>query len=239
MGRSKTRLQRKREKESVKQAVKYLFLIFLVLFLMVRFGLPGLIKLAAFIGDIKSSNQPIEKQDQLAPRPPTLNPISEATTSAKINLSGYGEAGTTTQLYVRGITVADSVVNNEGEFEFLEVHLREGENEIYVVSRDDQGNVSDESITYAITVDKTAPDLSIESPKDGDNFFDNDNPITIKGTTEEGAEVRVNNRFTRTKSDGSFETSLSLDEGDNEIEIKVVDEAGNETVEKIKVNYAP
>lgn len=239
MGRAKTRLQRKREKESAKQAVKYIFLIFLVLFLLVRFGLPGLINLAAFIGNLRSSSQPIERQDQLAPQPPTLNPIPEATTSAEINLSGFAEAGSTIQLYVRGITVSDSVVNNEGDFEFLSVHLREGENEIYTVANDDQGNKSGESRTYLVTVDKTAPELSLSAPKDGDRFFDNDNPITVKGSAEEDVEVRINGRFVRTNGDGSFETNLSLSEGDNEIEVKATDEAGNEIMEKVTVNYTP
>jgi hypothetical protein len=239
MARTRTRLQRKREKESSKQALKYFLLIILFLFLLVRFGLPGLIRLAAFIGDLRSSSQPIEKQDQLAPRPPVLNQVSEATTSAEINLSGYAEAGSTIKLSVRGITVADSVTDNEGQFEFLEVHLREGENEIFVVAIDDQGNVSDESTTYKVMVDKTAPKLSLDSPSDGDKFFDNDNPISIKGTAEEGVDVRINGRFIRANSDGSFEMSLSLGEGDNEIEVEAVDEASNETVVKIKVNYTP
>ena len=239
MGRSKTRLQRKREKESAKQAFKYLFLIFLVLFLMVRFGLPGLIRLAAFISDIRSSGEPIEKQDQIAPRPPSLNQIPEATFSAEIDLSGFAESGTTTQLYVRGITVADSVANNEGEFEFLGVHLREGENEIYVTSKDDQGNVSDESISYTITVDNEPPMLSLETPSNGDKFFDNENPITVKGVTDEDAELRINGRFIKIKSDGLFETSLSLSEGDSEIEVIAVDEAGNKARETRTVNYSP
>lgn len=239
MGRSKTRLQRKREKESAKQAVQYLFLIFLVLFLMIRFGLPGLIRLAAFIGDLRSSSQPVEKQDQIAPRPPTLNPLPEATSSAEINLSGFAEAGTEVQLYVRGITVADSVANNDGEFEFMEVHLREGENEVYAVAKDDQGNVSDESTTYTVTVDKEPPELTLETPSDGDKFFDNDNPITVKGKASEEAEVRLNGRFIRTSADGSFETTLSLSEGDNQIEVVALDEAGNQSKETRTVKYQP
>jgi bacillopeptidase F len=239
MVKTRTRLQRKREKESSKQALKYFLLIILFLFLLVRFGLPGLIRLAAFIGDLRSSSQPIEKQDQLAPRPPILNPVPEATTSADINLSGYAETGATIKLSVRGITVSDNVADNEGGFEFLAVHLREGENEIFVVAIDDQGNVSEESTSYKITVDKTAPKLSLESPADGDRFFDNDNPISIKGSSEEGIGLRINGRFLRPNSDGSFEMSLGLSEGDNEIEVKAVDHAGNETVKKVTVNYTP
>jgi len=210
-----------------------------LLFILIRFGLPALIRMVAFIGDIKSSNQPVERQDQLAPQPPTLNPVAEATNSAQINLSGFSEAGTSVKLFVRGISVNETIASDDGEFEFQDVHLREGENEIYCTALDDQGNTSDTSKAWTINVDAEKPSLSLESPTDGDKFFDNDNPIPIKGKSEAGVEVRLNNRFIRTDNNGEFETSLSLSEGDNEIEVKAVDEAGNESVTRVKVNYSP
>ncbi|MEA3355367.1 MAG: hypothetical protein U9Q63_02710 [Patescibacteria group bacterium] len=239
MGRSKTRLQRKREKESLRQAVKYLFLIFLSLFLLIKFGLPGLINMATFIGNIRSSNQPIEKQDELAPRPPRLNPLPEATFSAQINVAGFAENGTSVKLYVRGININEIVANNEGEFEFKDVHLRQGENEIYTVAFDDHGNASDDSISYIIVVDNENPELLIDNPKDGDRFFDSDSPITISGSTEEGVSLKINNHFVMVKNDGTYSTSLSLSEGDNDIEVIAIDKAGNETRVAVKVNYTP
>ncbi|MBU1322539.1 hypothetical protein KKE48_04565, partial [Patescibacteria group bacterium] len=71
---SKTRLQRKREKDSLRQAFKYLLLVFGLLFLLIRFGLPALINMAAFLGDLNSSKQPIEKQESLPIMAPRLNP---------------------------------------------------------------------------------------------------------------------------------------------------------------------
>lgn len=238
MARKKTRLQRKREKESLNQAVKYLFLIFLTLFLIIKFGLPGLIRMAGFIGNIRSSSQPIEKQNAMPPQTPVLNPLPEATSSAEINIYGFGEAGTTAQLYVRGITISDSMINNEGEFEFLAVHLREGENEIFVKARDDQENISQESVSYIIKLDKSAPELTVESPKDGDEFFDNDSPITVSGSSEKEATIRVNNHMV-INNNGSFETKLELKDGDNQIDVEVVDKAGNKTLKTITVNYTP
>jgi len=239
MGRSKTRLQRKREKESLKQAVKYLFLIFLSLFLLVRFGLPGLINMAAFISDLSSSDNPIERQDELAPQPPRLNPLPEATFSAQVNVIGFAEAGASVKLFVRGIGIDETVVSNDGEFEFSEVHLREGENEIYTVAFDDAGNTSGDSTAYTITVDNENPELSIDSPSDGDRFFDNDSPITVSGSTEEGVNLKINNYFVMVKSDGSYSTSVNLSDGDNEIEAIAIDEAGNKTRVAVKVNYTP
>ena len=214
-------------------------MIFLTLFLLVRFGLPGLINMAAFISNISSSDNPIEKQDNLAPQPPRLNPLPEATFSAEIDVAGFAEAGSLVKLYIRGINIEEMVVSNEGEFEFSDVHLREGENEVYATALDDHGNTSDDSSTYTVTVDNESPELFIDSPKDGDRFFDNDNPITVTGSTEERVSLEVNNHFVMVKSDGSFSTSLNLSDGDNEIEAVSIDEAGNKTRVAIKVNYTP
>jgi|APSaa5957512622_1039677.scaffolds.fasta_scaffold16480_3 hypothetical protein len=235
----KTRLERKREKESLRQAVKYLFLIFLSLFLLVKFGLPGLINMATFIGNISSSDNPIEKEDQLAPRPPRLNPLPEATNSAQINVSGSAEPGTSIKLYVRGISIEETVASEESAFEFKKVHLREGENEIYTVAYDDHGNTSDDSSSYTVLVDNEKPEISIGTPSDGDKFFDSDSPITVSGSTEEGAGLEINDHFVMVKSDGSYSTSVNLSDGDNEIKAVAVDEAGNRAEAVINVNYTP
>ena len=68
MDRSKTRLERKRDQNSLKQAVKYIFLIVLSLGLIFKFGLPALINMAGLIGSFNQAKIPIEKQDVI-PRP--------------------------------------------------------------------------------------------------------------------------------------------------------------------------
>ena len=235
----KTRLQRKREKDSLQQAVKYLVWIFVLLYLIIKFGFPGLIKMAGFIGNISSSKNPIEKQDTIAPMTPQLLPLPEATYSASLDISGYGEAGSSVQLYLRGISLKDTIVDKEGDFKFKGVHLRDGENEIYVVAKDDDGNASGESDTYTVTVDTVNPELSIQSPSNGDEFFDKDSPILVKGQSELGINLTINGRFVRVENDGSYEAKVNLKEGSNEIEVKAKDEAGNESRVAVSVNYTP
>jgi len=236
---NKTRLQRKREKESLKQAVKYLFLILVLLFLIVKFGLPGLVKMSGFIGNISQSKAPIEKQDVVPPLAPRFNLIQEATNSSELNISGSGEAGSMVQLYINGISAEETVVNKDGEFRFENVHLRDGESEIYAVSKDDQGNTSHESATQKIVLDQTAPELTVEQPDNGKRFFDKDSPIIVSGKSETEANLTINGRFVLIKSDDSFSTQLSLTEGDNKIEITARDSAGNETKKTVTVNYTP
>lgn len=122
---------------------------------------------------------------------------------------------------------------------FKNVHLRDGENEIYVIANDSKGNSSDASRSFTVTVDKDAPLLIIDDPKDKQEFFDNDNPITVKGKSEEGVDLRINGRLIMIDSDGDFEINLSLEEGDNQIEAIAIDDAGNETKKTLTVNYSP
>src|SRR3989344_4455216 len=137
-----SRLQRKREKDSLRQAGKYILLTLVTLFLVVKFGLPSLIRLAAFIGDLKSSSQPIEKTDNLAPAAPTLLPLPEATNSAKIAITGYAETGATIKLSRGGMIVEKTIADSDGNFAFKDVVLKEGNNEFFDEAVDSQGNTS-------------------------------------------------------------------------------------------------
>jgi len=236
---SKTRLQRKREKDSLRQAFKYLFLAFGLLFLLIRFGLPALIKMSTFLGDLNSSKQPIEKQESSPILPPRLNPLPLATASAEINISGYSQAGSTVKLFLRGISIEETTADAQGEFSFKSVHLKDGGNEIYAEANDNQGQESAPSTTYTVTLDSEVPKLELSQPQDGQRFFDKDSPITITGKTEPGTDLTINNRFVLVKDDGSFSVTQSLNEGDNQIEVLVRDDAGNETKKSLKVNYTP
>ncbi len=236
---SKTRLQRKREKDSLRQAFKYLVFVFILLFLLIRFGLPALVNMAAFLGDINSSKLPIEKQASSPIQPPRLNPLPMATVSAELNVSGYSQAGSTVKLFLRGINIEEITADANGEFSFNKIHLKDGENEIYTEANDNQGTESEPSTTYKVTLDSEAPQLEISEPQDGQRFFDKDSPITVSGKTEAGTDLMINSRFVLVKDDGTFSVTQSLTAGDNQIEVVVRDDAGNETKKSLKVNYTP
>ena len=236
---SKTRLQRKREKDSLKQAFKYLFLVFGLLFVLIRFGLPGLIKMAAFFGEIHSSKLPIEQAQSRPILPPKLNPLPIATNSAEINISGYAQAGSTVSLFLRGISIEEVIVDSHFFKQQVLSPVFTEENEIYAEATDNQNSVSEPSSTYVVIVDNENPELVITSPTDGDSFFDKDSPIIIEGETEADLNLSINSRFVLVKGDGSFSTTLSLSEGENVIEAVVRDLAGNETKKSLKINYTP
>ncbi|MCX6816553.1 MAG: hypothetical protein NTZ93_01670 [Candidatus Beckwithbacteria bacterium] len=235
----KTRWQQKREKDSLKQAVKYLVLVLVLLFILVRFGVPGLIKMAGFLGSFNKNNQTVEQQDKLPLLPPTMDFLPEATNSSEINISGTAQAGNTVKLFLKGISLKETIVTDDGNFTFINIHLADGANEIYTESNDNQGGVSEPSVTQSVTLDTTAPSLEISNPQDDQRFFDKDSPIKVSGKAEARADLTINNRFIFVKDDGSFETTLNLNSGDNQIDFVVKDNAGNETKKSLTVNYTP
>lgn len=235
----KTRWERKQEKESLRQAGKYLLLILGVLLILVKFGLPALIKFAGFLGDISSKSKPIEiteNQPVLAPR---FLPLAEATNSSQININGFAQAGTTIKLFLRGINIEETVTDTDGNFKFTDIHLNDGENEIYTQASFNQAGSNQISDTIKIIVDTVPPTLTITQPDQGQRFFDKDNPITLSGQSETDINLTVNGRFVPVKDDGSFSLNYSLSEGDNQLELVARDIAGNETKKSLTVNYTP
>jgi Glucodextranase, domain B len=88
-------------------------------------------------------------------------------------------------------------------------------------------------------LDLTPPKISVSSPKDGSSV---DTPnATIKGSTQAGSTVIVRNPGNSAAitalagRDGSFEISLPLVSGSNQIEIDVTDPAGNTASKTINV----
>ncbi len=234
-----TRLQRKHEKDSLKQAGKYILLTVIALILVVKFGLPALVRLAGFVGDLKSSSEPIEKADSLAPVAPTLLSLPEATNSAKISVAGYTETGVTVKLSRGGIVVEETVSDSDGNFEFKDIVLKEGNNEFMAEGIDSQGNSSEPSKTHLVTFDNTPPQITVNQPEANKRFFDKDSPIVISGQTEVDTNLTINAKFVRVDNDGSFNLKWPLSEGDNQLDFLARDSAGNETKKLLTVNYTP
>ncbi len=234
-----TRLQRKHDKDSLRQAGKYILFTLIGLFALFKFGLPSLIKMAGFISDLKSSGTPIEKQDSLGPAQPVLAALPEATNSGQISITGYTETGAKVALLRDGLALADTLSDDQGNFEFKNIGLLDGENNFYTIAEDNQANKSEASRTETVVFDKDKPELKVDQPEAGKRFFDADSPITVKGKTEAGAQLTLNGKFVTVGSDGNFSTRWPLSGGDNQLDFVARDRAGNETKLNVVVNYTP
>lgn len=236
--RSYSRLARHEKKRLKRQTTVYTILTVLLMIALIFWGIPSLIKVALFLGEIRSSSQPISREDKIPPSPPVIQPIPAATNSATVRIKGFAEEGATVVLSLNKNKVQEAVVESDGQFLFDNVRLQSGENRFNVQATDTSGNESNPSSTLVVEHDNAAPILILEGPANGSNFFGaGEKNIKVVGSTDPGSSVLVNGSFVILASNGSFSKTVALTTGENEILIVSRDKAGNSTEETVKVNY--
>lgn len=233
-----SRLSARERRRYARQTVLFTFLTIILIAAIVIWGVPSLVKVAIFLGDLRSSSQPISGEDTIPPTPPVLQPLSEATSSPTMRLEGFAEEGATVIVSVNNAKKAEMVVESDGEFLFNSLRLEDGENRISAVAIDDAGNESRPSSTYRVTYDAFPPNLELLSPKDSSSFYGaSEKIVQVTGITDTDATVKVNDKLVIVGQDGKFSHNLELSNGENEITVIARDRAGNEMVERIKATY--
>jgi len=113
-------------------------------------------------------------------------------------------------------------VDSEGRFVFV-LSLKDGPHEIAVTARDETGNTK--TVVARVVVDTVPPDLQLAAPLNGTAVA---TPVvTFRGTTEPGARLIIGGNQYFPGPDGSFSAMVPLSEGQNTIEVRAVDAAGN------------
>lgn len=229
-----SRLAKKQQQKLAKQTAILIGLAFVILAVFIFALIPTLIRVTGLFVD---TGLPGAEQDTVPPRPPSISAPPNATFSATVALSGFSEAESDVVVVVNGEELVTVTAEDDGTFE-TEVSLQEEDNEIWLYAIDQAENESELSRSYQIRYDTTAPTLELETVEDGQQVEQRKNQsLAIRGSTEPNAKVYLNDRLVFARSDGSFSTSFQLSEGDNELRFRVVDEAGNETEETIRVNF--
>lgn len=235
---SYSRLSKLEEKRNVRSAVVYVLLTLLLIIFLLYFGLPTTAKIAGFLADLRGSALPVELNDTTPPAPPTFEPLDEFTQKAVITVKGRAEPGVKLTIYLNEKLEEELVVDVSGNFT-ADLPILAGENTLYALAQDESGNQSNQSKLLTITYDKKAPDLTIAEPADGASFSgSSQKQITIKGLTEEEAQVTINGRFVSVKPDGSFDFPFILSEGENNLEVVSSDQAGNTTKKNLSVSFS-
>lgn len=154
------------------------------------------------------------------------------TNKADITVNGTAAPETTIKLLQNGSETGSAEVGEDRNFA-IDVELGEGINELIAVTYAD-GEEASASNPVTVTLDTKAPELKIESPKDGERT--NRETATIEGMVNEKHldTVTVNGQETAV-SNGTFSHRILLEEGENIIEVIAGDTAGNKTTETISV----
>lgn len=184
-------------------------------------------------------NEVINSGDTIPPQRPVFQPPEEFVNNEDFTISGFTEASAKVELVVDGQVVSTTEAGDDGAFS-LNTTLEEGEHDLLVVATDAAGNTS-QSSNYLVTVDTTKPTLLIDSPENNTTYtLRSEQVVSIIGKLSEKGEVRVNGSRTTTNEDGEFTARFTLKEGDNDIVIIGIDQAGNESEPtELDIDYDP
>jgi len=232
-------LSKKESKRNLRQAVFFSLLTIALAALIFIYGIPAVIKMAVFIGNLRSSSTPVESNDNIPPSPPIFKTLPEATNSAKINLHGFAESGSDVKIYLTGQPVNDVIADNDGNFSMDNLELTLGKNEITAMAVDNAGNKSRESEKLVVWYDNQPPELEISQPTDGAIITSENSNVEIIGKTEPEANLFINEHLVVLGNDGNFKYTFPLSPGENLINIVVSDKAGNQTTKELNLNYSP
>lgn len=235
--RSMKRLARKSRRNFIITLILIVFLIYATL----TWVLPYFIGSVGFVKNIvkppKTTMPQTIQNSSLAP--PVLNIPYEATNSAQINISGFGNPNSKVKLYIDDESKQTVDVSSDGSFIFENVDLSLGTNNIYATTVDEQNKESLPSKTLKLLYDNAKPYLNLSSPDDNKIIQGGDKKVTVSGKTDTGVQIFINGSQTIVDKDGNFSTDIILNEGDNSISIKAVDSASNSTETERKVTYKP
>ena len=230
-----SRLSKRLENQSKRNIILSLAGIVVIVFLMVRFGIPFLAGFTGFVSGLGDQDDGKATNDSSFISAPILDPITEATNSAELKVSGQITSELEVAVYLNDALLDKKMSEDNGSFSF-KLYLHQGENKIKLqaVEGDKKSEFSDEEIVLYLNKE---PLLEIKSPNDGQKFEKEDNRATISGTTDQGARVTIND-FQAAMEGNNFSYSLSLQSGENNIKIVATDIAGNRTEKTLKVTYS-
>lgn len=209
-----------------------------VVVLAVMFGIPVLVKLAVFIGDMNSVRQGGGKTDLIPPAPPIVEISYTATNSAVQNIGGYSEGGARVVVTRNSKPLGSVEAGEDGRFEVTSVRLDEGDNVFAAVAVDPAGNKSGESQTVNLKYLADPPKLDVDSPADGVEVTGS-NRLEVVGKTDSGARLTINDRWVSVNASGEFKWQFTLVAGENRLKIAATDGAGNRAEKELVVNYKP
>lgn len=231
-----SRLQSVEEKRNLRNTIFFTVLTIAAIFLLVFVGIPLFGKLTVFVSDLRGGSKAISKNDITPPAPPRFNYFPAFTNQQTSNISGSSEVGATVKLIFNGKPL-EILTDKEGNFTF-NLQLNDGDNTFSATAVDSSGNQSQKFKDYKITFDNKPPNLTVNSPSDGTNFFgSNQRQVTIQGTTEVGCQVMINDRIVSVDDNGNFQYTTTLNDGGNPFAVKSTDQAGNTTQKDMTLNF--
>jgi len=236
----RSRLNKNFEKKTKRTMILSIIGILIILFLLFRFGIDALVNFSLFISGNKNQIATQNSNQINYAAPPILNPLPQATNSARVIISGQSLKDYEVLLYINGNNVDQVATNENGNFVFSE-DLTNGDNQIKAKAKLNSKQ-SDFSDTIDVVYRNSPPTLEVSSPSNGQTFNKNQigtgNTINVSGKTDPGVSVTINGFWAVVDDSNNFSYNLPLQNGDNQIKIVAIDAAGNKSEKDLKVNYS-
>jgi hypothetical protein len=229
----RTKFKSNEETQITRKTVFFGFMTIMLFLAVVMFGLPLLVKFSVLLGDIKNRGK-VEKEVVMPPLPPRLVIPYEATNSAMITIVGLAEPKITVELLKNDVSIGKKEVSDKGDFSFEGITLEEGVNSFSTIAMTDKGGSSEASKSETVIFDNQSPEIQMINPLE-DTLKVDYTDFDVIGKTEKGASVTINGRVAPVDNDGQFKLKTQLVAGKNEIEVRTVDTAGNETKKNIVI----
>ena len=158
-----------------------------------------------------------------------------------LTLTGTAEANSTVKVYDGATLLGSATANGSGAWSYTTAALANGAHSLTATATDAAGNTSAASAALSVTIDTTAPvapsiaSFSTDSGTVGDGIT-NDNTLTLTGTAEANATVKVYDGATLLGSvtangSGAWSyTTAALANGAHSLTATATDAAGNTSV---------
>ncbi|WZY01815.1 S8 family serine peptidase [Bacillus sp. FSL W7-1360] len=155
------------------------------------------------------------------------------TNDPALTVKGTTDPETTIKLENNGEAVDTVEADEEGLFE-IPMTLSEGANELKAIAIVN-GNAAATSDVITVTLDTEAPDLTIDSPQDGEKS--NRETVVVEGTVSDANldYVEVNGQRANV-TDGNYSKRILVENGQNDITVVARDLAGNEATKHVTID---
>jgi hypothetical protein len=229
------RLERVRDKKLKNTIYLYGAILILVIFFIFTYGFKLLLNTSSFISGLfpQPSTKPFAKSEDSF-NSIDISSIPQATNSPTFIVSGSILNFDVLDFYINGKKVKE--VESPPDIFSEEIgDLEKGDNEVYVKAKSTDSKVEKKTIIYKVTYKNEKPKLEISEPTDSSTTSNQE--IKVKGSTDKEIYIHVNDLPVVVDADGSFETTVRLKDGDNQIVVTAQDVAGNIETKSIKVTY--
>lgn len=227
-----SRLAKKEQKMAVRQTIMFLAAAAILMVVFFFIVLPLMARLVT---------GPVQVNKDETKRPlavPAISAPVPATNSGTLKLNGFAQPKQEVVLLLNNAEHTRQKTDDaDGKFS-IDVPLETGMNTIKAYVTTEDGNESPVSQEYTVEFDNSVPTIELTNVTEGQSFVGKNNQnMSLEGKTEPRAKLYVKGRLFNADDEGMFRATVRLENGQNEIDLRVVDAAGNQTEQKLTVSF--